>query len=101
MKDSQRDSLTIIALGDVSIRGNIEAELLLSGIEGKSDPQRIFGSDTEIYGSMVLASGTYQSGGDIRIGCSERVKSLAENPDDLNLIHVGISPDALEGGRTR
>lgn len=94
LEDPDRDELVIYALGDVNLRGQVQAKILLTGIDGEPDPQREFGGGARIQGGLLLASGSYRSSSSIEVECAP------PNPltqDSLARLHVFVSPDAQEG----
>jgi len=93
LEDPAFDSLVIIAYGPVTLKGDVQAAVVLTQEKGESAPNRVFRS-LNLLAPLFLLTGSYQVIGDAR-----RPQDLTPmNPSPglkPNHIYVSISPQIL------
>jgi hypothetical protein len=97
LEDADQDQLTVVALGDVTLGGDVEARVALVGSPDYPEPDRELLPGLDILGSLVLAAGEYTATRDTHLRCAPVVGSDAGGPL-LEQVHVAISPQSQEGG---
>ena len=96
LDDEDRDQLTVLALGDVTLGGDVEAALALSGALDSPPASRELLPGLDVLGSLVVAAGSYQAPRDTHLRCAPRPGGDAGGPF-LEQLHVAISPSARDG----
>lgn len=96
VEDPARDQLAVLALGDATLGGDLEAVVALTGSPDSPEATRQLLTGLDVEGAVVIASGTYRADRDTHVDCAPRPGTDAGGTV-LEQVHVGISPDAVGG----
>jgi hypothetical protein len=96
LEDSSQDQLTILAFGDISVEGDLEASLILTHSPGDPEARRRVHVGTDIVGAFVLTQGTYQATRGFNLDCRPSVSSQGEGPISPGHLYVSVSPVVRE-----
>lgn len=99
LADPDRDQLTVLALGDVTLGGDVEAVVALSGTPSAPEAMRQLLPGLDVEGALVLAAGSYSAPRDTHLGCAPVLGEDAAGPI-LDQVHVALSPHPIPGGRS-
>jgi hypothetical protein len=99
LADPARDQLTVLTLGDVTLGGEVEAVVALSGTPSTPDAVRQLLPGLDVEGALILAAGTYTAARDTHLRCAPTPGANATGPV-LEQVHVAISPHPVVEGRS-
>lgn len=90
----ETDQLVVMAFGDVSVDGRVEAVLIATQEKGEQPPQRAMREHTRLVGGFVLTSGAMDFADDVGVECDlDFVPSgNPEGPLFVDRIYISISP---------
>ena len=98
-RDSRdKDQLVVIAFGDVSVDGRVEAVLIATQDKDDRPPSRSFRPHTRLVGGLVVTMGTLDAPEDAGVECDlDHVASgNVEGPMFLDRVFVSVSPQLID-----
>lgn len=103
LSDVRRDSrdadqLVVMAFGDVSVDGRVEAVLIATQDQQDRPPARAMREHTRLVGGLVVTTGAFEYGDDVGVECDlDHVASgNVEGPLFLDRVFVSVSPQLAD-----
>jgi hypothetical protein len=90
VEDPALDRIALVALGDATLVGEVEADVLLSHGPGATPPTRELFRGLEVRGSFLVSAGEYQTRGPFDLDCGDGPRR--QGPEDVQL---SLSPSML------
>jgi hypothetical protein len=95
LDDASRDRLTIVAFGNATLSGVVEAAIVLTHSQGDPMPRRVLGGNLEVLGSLSVTSGDYSTPGFV-LDCRVQPTSAGSNPVNPKAVFVSVSPEIMD-----